>query len=122
MHGHPKHARTEAPERPAGGASAAVAWIDAHHAVVARTDEAGSSRVEIDADALGGTVPYLARVVDEIGDRERVVILGPDAMRVELEREYVAINHRPERLLDVELAEPGDDLALTSRLVDLADG
>jgi hypothetical protein len=48
---------------------------------------------------------YLALVVGAIGDRERVVILGPSSVRLALEREYVAIFHRPDRLVDVEPAE-----------------
>jgi hypothetical protein len=46
--------------------------------------------------------PFLSLVADQIGDRERVVILGPDSMRVELEREYVTIHRQADRLIDVE--------------------
>jgi hypothetical protein len=57
--------------------------------------------------------------VDEMGDRDRIVILGPDAMRVELEREYVTINRRPDRLLDVENTPEVDELGLVDRLTTL---
>ena len=63
--------------------------------------------------------PRSARVVDEIGDRQRVVILGPDAMRVELEREYVTINRDPHRLVDVEYAPALDRRDLLGRLARL---
>ena len=60
--------------------------------------------------------PFLARVVDEIGAPDRVVILGPDGMRVELEREYVAINRHPDRLVDVDDAPEFDRADLLDRL------
>ena len=67
-------------------------------------------------EPVAGRAPFLARVVDEIGDRDRVLILGPDAMRVELEREYVAIFHRPDRILDVEASGPTEQDELVRRL------
>jgi hypothetical protein len=47
---------------------------------------------------------YLAQVVRVIGDRQRVVILGPSSVRLALEREYVLMYQRPDRLVDVERA------------------
>ena len=53
---------------------------------------------------------YLNAVVRTIGDRERVMILGPGSARLALEREYVDIHRRPDHLVDVEptglLGEP----------------
>lgn len=118
MHGHPKHAGGPVRDRPVHSPSAAVAWIDAHHAMIARTDRDGGGRVTLAAIAPD-TRPYLARIVDEIGDRDRVLILGPDALRVELEREYVAIFRRPDRLIDVDEAEPADERELVDRLTTL---
>lgn len=46
--------------------------------------------------------PYLAQVVRAIGDRQRILILGPSSIRLALERDYVAIYRRPDRLIDVE--------------------
>ncbi|HLO36825.1 MAG TPA: hypothetical protein VK194_12110, partial [Candidatus Deferrimicrobium sp.] len=63
---------------------------------------------------------YLADVVREIGDRERVMILGPNEVRLDLEREYVAIYRRPERLVDVEPAGRLDAEALVRRARRLA--
>jgi hypothetical protein len=95
-----------------------VAWIDPSRALIARTSSAGGIDIrEVrPADRRADLAPYLARVVAEIGDRDRIVILGPDAMRVELEREYVTVNRRPDRLLDVEDAPETDELALVDRL------
>jgi hypothetical protein len=96
----------------------AVTWIDERHAVVARNSEDGSVTVtEVGHPGPSGSdATYLARVVDEIGDQERLVILGPGAARLALEREYVTIFHRPDRLLDVEPSGPLDRAALVERL------
>jgi hypothetical protein len=59
---------------------------------------------------------FLALVVRAIGDRERVVILGPGSARLALEREYVAIFRRPDRLVDVEPAGVIDTAKLIDRL------
>ena len=128
MHGHPLRRDTE----PAPAAvtlpapTGAVAWIDRDRAVVARSATTGKPvvhelfRVPPRPAKSGVRVgPFLARVVDEIGDRDRVVILGPDSMRVELEREYVTINRHPDRLVDVEDAAELDREDLVARLARL---
>jgi len=125
MHGHTLHRGTastagsaSAVADPPRAPSGAVAWIDTNRALIARTSSAGGIDIrEVRPTSRRGELgPYLARVVDEMGDRDRIVILGPDAMRVELEREYVTINRRPDRLLDVEDAPELDELALVERL------
>ena len=70
---------------------------------------------EIQRGALAES-SYLETVIHVIGDRRRVMILGPDAARLALERAYVAIFHRPDRLVDV---EPADTVRLED-LIDLA--
>jgi hypothetical protein len=72
-----------------------------HSAAVGRSDEPGR---------------YLAAVVDEIGEAARVVVLGADALRVDFEREYVAIGHRPDRIVDVSPHEALDRDAVLARL------
>lgn len=121
MHGRPKRETTTTPVRPAGSA---VTWIDASHAVVARTEAAGTVAVETirHETAPGQMDTFLARVAHEIGDRDRVVIMGPGSMRTALEREYVTIYHRPDRLLDVEPAGPVTADELIARVRDLGDG
>lgn len=123
MHGHPKLTSARSIGRAGRRAgSAAVAWIDRRHAVIARTDGRRPTSVTIVAGPDPTRRPFLARVVDEIGDRERVMVLGSDEMRVELEREYVAVSHRPDRLLDVERAGPPGEGELLERLERLAAG
>lgn len=122
MHGHPKHTIT--PSRRAATldrATGAVTWIDSSRAVVVETD-GDQPKITTLAHEPVETVPFLARVVDAIGDRDRVLILGPDAMRVELEREYVSIFHRPDRLLDVEASGSADETELVHRLEVLTAG
>lgn len=98
----------------------AVVWISGWTASLALMDEAGHiSTCDIER-CLAPEPSYLAIVVRAIGDRERVVILGPSSMRLALERAYVAFHHRPDRLVDVEHAgalERGD---LIRRLHELA--
>jgi hypothetical protein len=100
-----------------GSAStSAVAWIDDGGAIVART---GSNGHETTCEITRGSLPepaYLAIVVRTIGDRERVLILGPGPARLALEREYVSIYHRPERLVDVEPSGPVGRDELVTRL------
>jgi hypothetical protein len=99
---------------------AAVAWIDDRHAVVVDMDRSGRT-ASCTIQRQGAPLErYLALVADAIGDRERVLILGPSDARLELEREYVAIYHRPDRLIDVEPAGPIGTMDLTRRLRELA--
>jgi hypothetical protein len=98
----------------------AVVWINGRKAVVAAMGAEGNiSTCEIDRGSLREP-DYLAQVVRVIGDRERVVIMGPGSMRLALEREYVAIYHRPERLVDVEPSGEVDTAGLVDRLRTLA--
>lgn len=93
-----------------------VVWIDEREARVARMGPEG--RVST-CEITRGTDPelsFLAMVVRAIGDCERVLILGPDSIRLALERDYVAIYRRPERLVDVEPSEPIEVEALVDRL------
>lgn len=97
-----------------------VVWIDPNGAIVASMDRHGSIHiVEIDRE-MDSESAYVARIAHHIGDRQRVVILGPDQARLTLEREYVALFHRPDRLVDVERAGPCGREQLVDRLRTLA--
>lgn len=101
-------------------APSAVAWLNEHQALVATMSRDGSvSTCEISRGSLTEAA-YLHQVVRVIGDRQRVVILGPGTVRLALEREYVALFRRPDRLVDVEPAGPVDMQALVDRLNILA--
>ena len=129
MHGHSLRRTTasipapfEARARRTRRATGAVTWIDSRRALIARTTTGGRSIVREVRRASAepaDLAPYLAHIVDEIGDRERVEILGTDAMRVALEREYVVISHRPDRIVDVAGQAETDEGGLVARLTDL---
>ena len=100
----------------AAACPSAVAWIDDRHATVVRISaDARISTREIDRGGIPEPT-YLTRVVDAIGNRERVMILGPSSTRLALEREYVAIYHRPDRLVDVEPATTVDREGLVEKV------
>jgi hypothetical protein len=85
-------------------APSAVVWINGRQAAVAAMSHDGRiSTCEI-SRGWWSQAAFLAQVVRQIGDRQRVVILGPSSIRLALEREYVAMFQRPDRLVDVEPA------------------
>jgi hypothetical protein len=97
----------------------AVVWVDERHAIVARSDDGGIATTEIRRVRQAET-RFLARVVHEIGDREHVMIVGPYPIRLALEREYVAISHRPDRLIAVPSTTRGAGAQILDRLERLA--
>lgn len=97
----------------------AVVWVDERHAIVARADVEGIATTEV--RRAGQTeIRYLARVVHELGDRERVMIVGPEPIRLALEREYVAISHRPDRLTATPAAVEAAGAEILGRMERLA--
>ena len=107
---------TELPAPRATHVPSAVAWIDEDSAIVARSSGAGAvSTCEI---TRGGEPEpsYLAIVVRAIGDRDRVVILGPSDLRVALERAYAQTDSRRRRLVIVERGTHADRQSVTDRL------
>ena len=101
-------------------AESAIAWINEGQAVVATMADDGQV---FTCEINRGQSPepsYLALVAHALGDRERIVILGPSSARLALEREYVAIYHRPDRLVDVEPAGIVSTENLVARLRALA--
>jgi hypothetical protein len=85
----------------------AIVWITRHCAAVAASLPGGEfTTAEI--ERRDDPEPrFLAHVVEAIGEHDRVMILGPSAARLALEREYVAISHRPDRLVPVPPYAPG---------------
>lgn len=97
----------------------AVTWIDEAHALIATIAKSGTVLVEEVQPRPGPGQPdptYLPRVVDAIGDRERIAILGPGSDRLALEREYVLIHRTPDRLVDVEPSTAATRAELVDRL------
>lgn len=76
-----------------------VVWIDERRAIVAQLDATGEiSTVEIRRLHLPES-RYLGHVVHEIGAHEHVMVVGPQPLRLALERRFVAVGHRPDRLI-----------------------
>ena len=100
----------------------AVVWIEPGRALMVR----GSVGVEPDAIETvvprepTETIPALAEVAHGIGDVDRILVLGPDELRIALEREIVAIGHRPETIRESVQEGPVDRDVLVARLRRLA--
>ena len=77
----------------------AIVWITRHCAAVAASLPDGEFTTAEIERRDEPEARFLAHVVEAIGERDRVMILGPSAARLALEREYVAISHRPDRLV-----------------------
>lgn len=97
----------------------AVVWVDEGHAIVARAEGGAIETTEVRRVGQSET-RYLARVVHEIGDREHVMIVGPQPIHLALEREYVAISHRPDRIIAAPAATRGAAAEILDRIERLA--
>ncbi|HYK95090.1 MAG TPA: hypothetical protein VE011_04360 [Candidatus Dormibacteraeota bacterium] len=80
--------------------AAAVVWLDGKHALIARAHEGHSVITEVGRDADPET-QYLLRVLHEAEGCDRLAVMGSDPSRIALEREYVALYRRPDRLIDL---------------------
>jgi len=100
--------------------SSAVTWLNGRQALVTQID--GEGRISNRAVDRGysSELGFLADVVSAIGDQDRLMILGPTSTRLALERAYVNIYRRPDRLVDVEPAGPIDPDALADQVRTLA--
>ena len=96
----------------------AVVWVDEQHAIIARREPEGISTVEIRRLSRPAN-RFLAQVVHEIAGRGPVMLIGSAPIRLELERRYVAVSHRPDRIVappraataDIQVARGLDRLA-----------
>ena len=80
-----------------------VVWIDHDQAFIVGQRPDGRESVELVDRAPGETeADFEARTVGEVVDDEQVVVSGPAYARTDFERAYVAVTHRPDRLVDLE--------------------
>jgi hypothetical protein len=103
---------------PVGSGVNAVVWIDRGRAIVVRgsgTGEPASLELPM-PPTTSGTPPALADIAHRIGDVDRVLVLGADDLRTALEREIVAIGHRPEAIREERSATTPDEADLVARL------
>ena len=100
----------------------AVVWIEPGRALLVRGapgEEPHAIETAI-PDRPTATLPALAEVAHQIGEVDRVLVLGADELRTALEREIVAIGHRPETIREAVLEGPVDRDVLVARLGRLA--
>lgn len=89
--------------KPASHRREAVVWIDHEQAVIVEQSLDQIPEVEIltrmpsEAETTFG-----GRAVDQVLDDDRIVVTGPAYARTDFERAYVAVTHRPDRIVDVE--------------------
>ena len=80
-----------------------VVWIDHDQAFIVGQGPDGRETVElVDRAPDESESDFEARTVGEVVDDEQVVVSGPAYARTDFERAYVAVTHRPDRLIDVE--------------------
>lgn len=91
-------------DRTTGSASSeSVVWIDHAQARIIASARDGVETVRIlDRDVTETEAAFGVRATDAVIDADRVVVSGPSDVRTGFERAYVAITHRPDRLVDVE--------------------
>ena len=81
----------------------AVIWIDHDQAVIVGEGRDGNPAVELlDRTPDETEAIFDGRAVDKVVDQDRVLVTGPAFARTDFERAYVAVTHRPDRLVDVE--------------------
>jgi hypothetical protein len=100
----------------------AVVWIEPGRALLVRggaDDEPATIETPV-PDQPTATLPALAAVAHQVGRVDRVLVLGPEGLRTALEREIVAIGHRPETIRDAVLEGPVDADMLVAKLRRLA--
>lgn len=103
--------------------ASAVVWVDETEAIVAVANHTGHIDVTGILCPVSGPDArtwYIRRIVARIGRRDRVLILGPDRARLDVEREYVFQFGRPDRLIDVEPADAMERHEVVKRLHELA--
>jgi hypothetical protein len=107
---------------PVGSGVNAVVWIEPGRAIVLRGGGGGEpASLELPIPyTAAATPPALAEVAHQIGDVDRLLVLGTDDLRTALEREVVAIGHHPESIREEAMTGPLDRAALLERLRRLA--
>jgi hypothetical protein len=103
------------PHGPLGGA---VVLLAATEAVVARTRPDGRDEIARvrRASRRPDAASFHVRILHELGDRAPILILGAAAERTAFEREFVAVSHRPDRIMEDASVHDAHPEALLERL------
>ena len=81
----------------------AIVWIDHERAVIVSPDLDAAESVQTVVRTAGESpATFEARAVDVVIDDERIIVTGPAFARTSFERAFVAVTHRPDRLVEVE--------------------
>lgn len=118
----PTATRPQGTTQPRTGGGALV-WIDQRRAIVTQFTAAGDldkQEFPIDGDDESMQLAALGAIVHVIRDCQRLTVLGTEGMRTLLEREYVAIVKRPDRIVDAEYDVPVSRTDLAARFRGLA--
>ncbi len=96
----------------------AVVWIEPGRALIVRDlDGGGTDTLEIGIPLQPAVVPpALAAVAHHVGRAHRVLVIGPADLRTALEREIVAIGHRPDVIREAVVDGPVDREILLGKL------
>jgi hypothetical protein len=87
--------------------SGASIWIDANQAVIIRSSAGRPSGVEVlIREPAESGIRFEARTADEVLDTERVLVAGPIDQQTGFDRAFVALTHRPDRLVDAIPLDP----------------
>jgi hypothetical protein len=82
----------------------ALVWIDDRQARVTTEATDGRAVVEwLDRDPAETASRFGARVVHSVRGLDPVAVSGPSIARIAFERVFVALTHRPELLVDLDL-------------------
>jgi hypothetical protein len=82
----------------------AVVWIDDRRARITTEAADGRAVVEwLDRGPAETETLFEARVVDTVEGLDPVAVSGPTFARIAFERAFVAVTHRPDLLVDLDL-------------------
>ena len=80
----------------------AAVWIDDGQALIVARGPDREEWVEVLDRMPGESInTFETRTVDEVLDEDRIVVRGPVNARLEFERTYTTVTHRPDRIVDV---------------------
>jgi hypothetical protein len=92
--------------------SGASIWIDTNQAVIIRSSAGRPAGVEVLIRLPAETeARFEARTADGVRDVEQVLVAGPRQQQVGFDRAFVALTHRPDRLVAASPMTPVDPIA-----------
>jgi hypothetical protein len=90
--------------RAAASPTESIVWVDREGGMIVDPAIEEPTVVVIDRARDETDVALAARLAQQVEERDHVYVAGPEPERIGFEREFVALTHHPERLVDVEPA------------------